>query len=71
MTPGRTQPQTEDLSAAKARTAHKVDNLTAICESIVRKIWDPRHVTTLWDSTSCYKDRVTFFLLYWQDRIFV
>jgi hypothetical protein len=28
----------------------------AICEPIVKKIWEPRHLTTLWISTACYWD---------------
>jgi hypothetical protein len=36
--------------------------LTAICEPIVYKMWEPRPLTTLWDSTACYRDRFTFFL---------
>jgi hypothetical protein len=35
------------LGRGKARPAHKSDNLFAICEPIVYKIWDPRHLTTL------------------------
>jgi hypothetical protein len=38
----------------------KADNLTAICEPIIQKIWDPRHLTTLWASASCYSDSFTF-----------
>jgi hypothetical protein len=37
----------EDLSGGKARPAHEADNLTAICEPIVYKMWDPQHFTTL------------------------
>jgi hypothetical protein len=31
----------------------KADNLTAICDRVVRKLWDPRRITPLY---SCYKD---------------
>jgi hypothetical protein len=35
------------LPEGKGRLARKGDNLTAICEPIVYKIWDPRLLTTL------------------------
>jgi hypothetical protein len=38
------------------RPARKTDNLTAICETIVLKMWEPRRLTTLWASTACYRD---------------
>jgi hypothetical protein len=31
-------------------------NLTTICEPIVWKMWEPRRLTTLWASTTCYRD---------------
>jgi hypothetical protein len=34
----------------------KTDNLTAMCEPIVYKIWQPRRLTTLWASTACHRD---------------
>jgi hypothetical protein len=37
------------------------DNLTAICDPIVYKMWEPRHLTTLWASTASYRDSFTFF----------
>jgi hypothetical protein len=40
----------------------KADNLTDICEPIIQKIWEPRRLTTLWASTACYRDSVTFIL---------
>jgi hypothetical protein len=41
-------------------------NLTAICELIVQKMWEPRRLTTLWASTACYRDSFSFifFLLF-------
>jgi hypothetical protein len=61
---GSTQPQTEmstrNLPAGKGRPARKADNLTAICEPIVYKMWEPRILTTLWVSTACYRDSFTF-----------
>jgi hypothetical protein len=35
------------LLGSKARLADEVDNLTAICEPIVYKVWDPGSITTL------------------------
>jgi hypothetical protein len=62
MTQGSTQPLTEmsirNLPGGKGRPARKADNLTAICEPVVKKMWEPRHLTTLWDFTACYRDSV-------------
>jgi hypothetical protein len=64
---GSTQPITEmstrNLPGGKGWTARKADNLTAICESIVYKMREPRRLTTLWASTACYRDNFTFFFL--------
>jgi hypothetical protein len=38
----------------------KADNLTAISEAIVYKMWESRRLTNLWTFTACYTDRVTF-----------
>jgi hypothetical protein len=40
----------------KARPAHKADNLTAICEPIVWKMWEPQPLTPLWAFAACYRD---------------
>jgi hypothetical protein len=49
-------------------SARKADNLTAICDPIVSKMWEPRRPTPLWASTAWYRDSFTvfffFFLLY-------
>jgi hypothetical protein len=59
-----TQPLTEmstrNHPGGKGRWAHNVDNLTAICEPIVQKMWEPRRLTTLSASTACYRDSFTF-----------
>jgi hypothetical protein len=60
-----TQPLTEistkNLPGGKGgRPARKADNLTAICEPINYKMWEPRRLTTLWASTACYKDSFIF-----------
>jgi hypothetical protein len=46
-----------NLFEGKGRPVRRADNLTAICEPIVReKMWKPRCLTTLWASTACYRD---------------
>jgi hypothetical protein len=40
----------------------KAVNLTAICESVVYKMWESRRLTTLWVSMASYRDSFTFFL---------
>jgi hypothetical protein len=58
-----TQPLTEmstrNIPEDKGRPGRKVDNLTAICEPIVSKMWEPQHLTTLWASTARYRDTFT------------
>jgi hypothetical protein len=65
MAPGSTHPLTEmstrNLPGGKGRPARKADNLTAICELIVYKMWEPRRLTTLWARTACYRDSFTLF----------
>jgi hypothetical protein len=46
---------TRNLPVGKGRSGRKAD-LTAISESIVYKIWEPRRITTLWASTASYRD---------------
>jgi hypothetical protein len=64
---GSTQPLTEIstriLSGCKGRLARKADNLTAIYESIVQKMWESRRLTNLWAFTACYRDSFIFFYL--------
>jgi hypothetical protein len=61
---GSSQPLTEmstrNLPGGKGRPARKVDNITAISETVVWKMWEPRRLTTLWASTACYRDGFTF-----------
>jgi hypothetical protein len=45
----------------KARPACKNDNLTAVYEPTVWRIWDPRHLTTLQASTACHGDSLTYY----------
>jgi hypothetical protein len=48
---GSTKPLTEmstsNLSGGKGRPTHKADNLTAIYEYIVQKMWEPRRLIAL------------------------
>jgi hypothetical protein len=55
-----TEMSTRNLPGGKGRPARKAD-LTAICEPIVYKMWEPRRLTTLWASTACYRDSFTFY----------
>jgi hypothetical protein len=61
---GSTQPlkemSTRNLPERKRRPAREADNLTAICEPIVEKMWEPRRLTTLWAFTACYRDSFSF-----------
>jgi hypothetical protein len=54
-----TQPLTEmttrNLLEGKGHPARKADELTTVCEPIVQKIWESRHLTTLWAFTACYR----------------
>jgi hypothetical protein len=43
--------------------ARKADNLTTNREAIVEKIWEPRRLTTLWASTTCYKVNTVFTIM--------
>jgi hypothetical protein len=62
---GSTQPLAEmssrNLLGGKGRPACEAD-VTAICESIVEKIWEPRRLKTLWASTVCYRDSFIIYL---------
>jgi hypothetical protein len=61
---GSTRPLTEmstrNLPEGKGRPAHGADNLTAICEPTVLKMWEPRRLTTLWAFMAFYRDSFTF-----------
>jgi hypothetical protein len=47
-----TQMSTRNFPGGKGRPVHKTENLTAICEPIVWKMWEPRYLTTLWVSVA-------------------
>jgi hypothetical protein len=61
---GSTQPLreigTRNLPWGKERQVRKTDKFTAICEPIVKKMWEPRRHTTLWASMVCYRDSFTY-----------
>jgi hypothetical protein len=63
MTLGSTQPlsemSTRNIPGGEGRPTSKADNLTAICEPIVYKMWESQHLTTLWASTARYRDTFT------------
>jgi hypothetical protein len=44
-------------------------NITAIYEPIVHKMWDFRRLTILWASWAYYRDRFTFFTWHYTRRI--
>jgi hypothetical protein len=46
--------------AIKVRPVRRADDLTAICEPIVRTVWDPQHLISLYTSMACYRDSLTF-----------
>jgi hypothetical protein len=66
---GSNQPLTEmstrNRPGGRERPTRKADNLTAICEPTVSKMWESRRLTTLWTSMACYRDSFTlhFFAL--------
>jgi hypothetical protein len=51
-----TKKTTRNLLGGKGRPTRKADNLTAISEPFVKKIWEPRRLTTLWASKACYRN---------------
>jgi hypothetical protein len=60
---GSTKPliemSTRNLPGGKGRPAHKADNLIAICEPSVYKMWEPRRLTNLRTSKASYRDSFT------------
>jgi hypothetical protein len=53
----------QNIPGGKGRLANKAENLIAIYEPIVKKMWEPQHLTTLWASTGCYRDTFTLLLV--------
>jgi hypothetical protein len=64
----QTEMSTRNLPGGKGRPARKADILTAICEPIVYKMWEPRRLTTLWASTASYMDSFTVTFIYYRMR---
>jgi hypothetical protein len=61
-----TEMSTRILLGVKGQPRRKADNITTICEPIVKKMWDPRRLATLWSSTACYVD--SFIFLHYIER---
>jgi hypothetical protein len=55
---------TRNLPWGNGRPARKADNLTAICEPIVQKMWEPRRLTPLLASIASYTNSFAFL---WED----
>jgi hypothetical protein len=49
---------TRNHPGSKGRPAHKTDNLAAILEPIINKMWAPRRLTALLASTACHNYRL-------------
>jgi hypothetical protein len=57
-----TEMSTRNLPGGKGQPMRKPDNLIAICEPIVYKMWEPRRLITLHASKVCYGDSFTYFI---------
>jgi hypothetical protein len=51
-----TEMSTKNLPGGKGWLECKADDITAICDPIVGKMWEPRRLKTPWASTACYRD---------------
>jgi hypothetical protein len=60
------QPVWAFTACNRDRLERQADNLAGICGSIVKKMWEPRRLTTLWAFTACNRDSFTFYYL--QDK---
>jgi hypothetical protein len=58
-----TEMSTRNLPGGKERLGRGADNLAAICEPIVNKMWEARRHTTPWVSTAFYSDSFYFLCL--------
>jgi hypothetical protein len=52
---------TKNILEGKGRPARRADKLAVINEPTVQKMWEPKHLATLWASSACYRDTFTFF----------
>jgi hypothetical protein len=55
---------TRNPLGGKGRPARGAENLIAICEPIIQKIWEPRRLTTLLAFMAFYRDNSTFTYIY-------
>jgi hypothetical protein len=60
----QTEMSTRNLPGGKGRPERKADNLTAICESTVCKMWKPRRLTMPWVCVACYRNNFTYYLTF-------
>jgi hypothetical protein len=51
---GTTPPPGNFLGIRGGLPTREANNLTAICEPLVKQMWDPRRLTNLCASTFCY-----------------
>jgi hypothetical protein len=58
-----TEMSTRNFPGGKGLPAHRADNLTAIYEPIIYKMWEPRRLTTLRASTACYRNSFIFYFI--------
>jgi hypothetical protein len=58
-----TEMGTRNLPGTIRLPTRKANNLTIICELILYKMWEPRRLTTLWASTSFYRDNFSFLVI--------
>jgi hypothetical protein len=63
MAMGWTHRLTGIFLGGKGQPARKADNLTAICEPNIYKMWDSRRLTTLWAFTVCHRDSFTIIII--------
>jgi hypothetical protein len=59
---------TRNIPGDKGWPARKAENLTAICESAVWIMWEPRRLTNLRVSTTCYRDTFIVGLKYFESE---
>jgi hypothetical protein len=55
---------TRNLPVGEGWPARKADNLTAICEPIIWKMWEPLRLKNLWASKACYRDSYIYIYIY-------
>jgi hypothetical protein len=63
-----TEMSTRNLPGGKGRPTRKADNLTANCEPIVYKMWEPRPLTSQWASQATYRFLFTQCVWGWVGR---